>query len=187
MLEYNQIKPREYIVLDSEPYEVLENHVIKKNRGKPSNNTKLKSLKTGKVIEKTFHASDKVAQAEIYERDIKFLYRKRDEIWFADAYDPRDRFMLEEQIIKDALPYLKENDVVKGVYFGNEIINIKIPIKVTLEVVEAPDAVKGNTSSGATKEVVLENGLRLFVPLFISVGDKLVINTQKGEYSERER
>jgi elongation factor P len=187
MLDYNQIKPRVYITLDGEPYEVIENHVAKKNRGKPSNQTKLKSLTTGKVIERTFHASEKVEEADITKRDIKYLYSKRDENWFCDPSNPKDRFMLQESLVADSLPYLKENDVIKGMYFDDEIISVEIPIKVTLEVAEAPDAVKGNTSSGATKEVVLENGLHLFVPLFISVGDKLVINTEKGEYSERAR
>lgn len=185
MLDYNHIKPRVYFVLDGEPYECLESQVAKKNRGKPSNQTKIKSLITGKVIEKTFHASEKVQEAEIDTRPIKYLYRKRDEIWFCDPEDPSNRFMLDESLVADKLPYLKENDVIKGVYFEDEVIDIKIPIKVTLKVVDAPEAVKGNTSSGATKRVCFENGLELFVPLFIKEGEELVVNTEKGEYVER--
>lgn len=185
MLDYNQIKQRVYIVLDGEPYEVLESQVAKKNRGKPSNQTKIKSLVSGKVIEKTFHASDKVPQAEIETREIKYLYQKRDEIWFCEPENPKERFMLDADIIGDRLKYIKENDVIKGIYFKDEIIDIKIPIKVELKVVEAPDAVKGNTSSGATKRVTFENGLELFVPLFIKEGEVLVVNTEKGEYVER--
>ena len=185
MLNYNQIVQRKYIILDDEPYEVIENQVAQKNRGKPSNQTKIRNLITGSVISKTFHASDKVHEAELEKRDIKYLYKKRDEIWFSDPNDPKDRFELDGTIIADALPYLKEGDVIKGVYFDDELISVKIPIKVELVVTEAADAVKGNTSSGATKRVTLENGLEVFVPLFIKQGDVLVINTEKGEYVER--
>ena len=185
MLDYNQIKPRVYFVLDGEPYECLESQVAKKNRGKPSNQTKIKSLVSGKVLEKTFHASDKVLEADIENRDIKYLYQKRDEIWFCNPENPKERFMLDEGVVGDRLKYLKGNDIIKGIYFEDEVIDIKIPIKVALEVVDAPDAVKGNTSSGATKRVTFENGLELFVPLFIKKGEILVINTDKGEYVER--
>ncbi len=185
MLDYNQIKPRVYFVLDGEPYECLEARVAKKNRGKPSNQTTIKSLISGKVIEKTFHASDKVAEAEIEKRDIKYLYHKQEEVWFCDPHNPKERFRLEKNIIDDHLTYIKENDVIKGVYFEDEVIDIIIPIKVELKVVDAPEAVKGNTSSGATKRVTCENGLELFVPLFIKEGDVLIINTEKGQYVER--
>ncbi len=185
MLDYNEIKPRKYIVLDGEPYEVQESNIAKKNRGKPHNQTKIKSLISGKTIEKTFHASDSVAEAEIENKDIKYLYQKGSEIWFCVDGDPKDRFMLSQNVLEDKLQYLKENDVVKGVYFDEEVIGIKIPIKVVLTVVEAPPAVKGNTATGATKKVVLENGLEVTTPLFITEGEKLVVNTEKGEYVER--
>ena len=185
MLDYNHIKPRVYFVLDGEPYECLSSLVSKKNRGKPSNQTKIKSLVSGKVVERTFHASDKVEEAEIESREIRYLYQKKDELWFAKPTDPKDRFTLEAGVLGDRLRYLKENDVIKGIYFQERIIDLAIPIKVTLEVVEAPEAVRGNTSSGATKRVRLENGLELFVPLFVREGDLVVVNTEKGEYVER--
>jgi len=185
MLNYNEIKPRAYIVLDGEPYEVIDNHVARKSQGKPSNQTKIKSLLSGKTIEKTFHVSDTVEEADISNNDIKYLYQKSHEIWFCDPENPSNRFMLEESVLEDKLQYIKQNDVIKGVYYNEEVIGIKIPIKVTLQVTEAPPAVKGNTSSGATKRVVLENGLEVFTPLFINEGDSIVVNTDKGEYSER--
>jgi len=185
MLDYNEIKPRKYIVVDGEPYEVIENHVARKSQGKPSNQTKIKSLISGKTVEKTFHVSDSVHEADIENKDIKYLYQKGQEVWFCAANDPKDRFMLGESVLEDKLQFLKGNDIVKGMYFDEEVIGIKIPIKVTLTVKEAPPAVKGNTSSGATKRVTLENGLEVFTPLFINEGDKIVVNTEKGEYAER--
>lgn len=185
MLDYNEIKPRKYIVVDGEPYEVMENHVARKSQGKPSNQTKIKSLISGKTVEKTFHVSDSVHEADIENKNIKYLYQKGQEIWFCAENDPKDRFMLTEQVLENKLQFLKQNDVVKGMYFEDEVIGIKIPIKVTLKVTEAPPAVKGNTSSGATKRVTLENGLEIFTPLFINEGDSVVVNTDKGEYAER--
>ena len=186
MLDYNEIKPRKYIVLDGEPYEVQESNIAKKNRGKPHNQTKIKSLISGKTIEKTFHASESVHEADIDNKNIKYLYQKGSEVWFCAENDPKDRFMLSEQVLEDKLKFLKANDVVKGVYFDEEIIGIKIPIKVTLVVKESPPAVKGNTSSGATKRVTLENGYEVFTPLFISEGERIVINTESGEYAGRD-
>ncbi len=186
MLNYSEVKPRVYIDLDGEPYEVIDSLIAKKNRNKPHNQTRIKSLRTGKSIERTFHASEKVAEAEIENKNIKYLYTNRGETWFCAENDPKDRFPMDEDLVSDKMKFMKENDVVKGVYFNDEIINIKIPIKVTLVVKESPDAVKGNTSSGATKRIVMENGLEVFVPLFIKEGERLVINTEKNEYVERD-
>ena len=185
MLNYNEIKPRKYIVVDGEPFEVIDNHVARKSQGKPSNQTKIKSLISGKSVEKTFHVSDKVEEADIENKNIKYLYQKGTEVWFCAENDPKDRFMLGESVLEDKLKFVKQNDIIKGVYFDEEIIGIKIPIKVTLKVTEAAAAVKGNTSSGATKKVTLENGYEVFTPLFINEGDSVVVNTEDGSYSER--
>lgn len=185
MLDYNEIKPRTYIVLDGEPYEVINSWVVKKNRGKPTNQTKIKSLVSGKVAEKTFHASDRVQEADIETRDIKYLYTKQDEIWFCEPDNPRERFMLDAQLVGDRLKFIKENDIIKSIYFDDRIIDIKLPMKVELRVTVSPDAVKGNTSSGALKRVTVENSLEVMVPLFIKENDIIVVGTDKGDYSER--
>jgi len=182
MLDYNEIKPRTYLVLDGDPYECVENQVSRKSQGKPSNQTKLKNLKSGKVVAHTFHVSDKAEEAILERRDIKYLYQKRDEIWFCDPEDPKDRFMLPFELVENDLKYIKANDTIQGIYFEDELISTKIPIKVELKVTEAPDAVKGNTSSGALKRVTLENGHEIMVPLFIKEGQMIMINTETGEY-----
>ena len=185
MLEYNEIKPRKYIVVDGEPYEVIENHVARKSQGKPSNQTKLKSLINGKSIEMTFHVSDMVAEAEIETRELKYLYQKGAEIWFCDANDAKNRFTVDKNVVSSQLPYLKQNDTIPGTYFGERLIGLKLPMKVTLTVTESAPAVKGNTTSGASKKVVLENGLEVTTPLFIKEGDKVVVNTETNQYVER--
>ncbi len=185
MLNYNEIKRGKIIRYNDQPYRVLTNSIMKKNRNKPTNQTKLKSLISGKTIEITFHASDKVEEAEIEKQNIKYLYQKKDEVWFCSENDPSDRFNLHIDDVKDQIKYLKTNDITKGLYFDDDFIGLEIPIKVSLKVKTAPDAVKGNTSSGATKKVVLENGLEVQTPLFVKEGDTVVLNTDTGEYTER--
>jgi len=185
MLEYNQITERKYIELDGEPYEVLSSHVFRKQQRKPVNQTKLKNLITGKVIERSFHQSEKVEEADIGRTDVKYLYTNRGEWWFCSPTDPSDRMKFSEEIIGDQRIFLKENAVVTAMTFNDEIIGFKLPIKVELAVTEAPPNVKGNTAQGGNKQVTLETGATVNVPMFINTGDILRINTETGEYVER--
>lgn len=184
-LEYDEIKERKYIVLDGEPWEVINSHVFRKQQRKPVNATKLKNLKTGKVTERSFHVSEKVDEAEIENKEIKYLYENRGEYWFCDPNDPSDRFKINSDLIGSQIKFIKQNSLITGMVFDDEIIGIKYPIKVELKVTEAHDAVKGNTSSGATKEVTVETGATIFVPMFIKQGEIIKINTETGEYTER--
>jgi elongation factor P len=185
MLEYNEIVERKYIVLDGAPYEVIDSHVFRKQQRKPVNATKLKNLITGKVTEYSFHVSDKVEEAEIEKKEVKFLYGNRGEYWFCDPNDPSKRFSLTEDFIGDGGKFLKANSLITLLSFNEQNIGVKLPIKVDLKVTEAHEAVRGNTSSGATKEVTLETGATVFVPLFIKEGEVIKINTETGEYVER--
>ncbi len=187
MLNYNEIKRGKVIEYNNEPYKVMFNNVAKKNRNKPTNQTKLKSLVSGKNIEVVFHASDKVEEANIDREDVKYLYQKGNEVWFCAADNPRDRFSLPFEEVEDQIKFLKTNDVITGLYFKDNFIGLDIPIKVELKVKEAPEAVKGNTATSATKKVVLENGLEIQTPLFVEEGDIVIINTETGEYSERKK
>jgi len=185
MLSYNEITPRTYIVLDGEPYEVITSQVSRKQANKPVNKTKVKNLTTGRVIEKVFHVSDKGEKADIENRKIKYLYSNRGEYWFADPDNPKDRFNLPEDVVGNMSDFVKENSLVDALVFNDKTIGIKIPIKVELVVKEAPPAVKGNTATGATKQVTLETGMVTNVPLFINEGDIISINTDTGEYTAR--
>lgn len=185
MLNYNEIRPRKYIVLENEPYEVLTSSTAKKNRQKPVNQTKLRNLITGRVIEKAFHQSDKVQEADINKRAIKYLYNNKEEFWFCNPQNPKDRFNLSRDIIKNNASFLKENSEITGFTFNNNIIGISLPIKIELKVIEAPPGIKGNTAQGGTKQIVLETGAIVSSPLFINEGDIIRINTETGEYVER--
>lgn len=184
-LNYNEITPKKYIVIDDEPYEVLSSHVFRKQQRKPVNQTKLRGLKSGRVVERTFHQSETADEAELERRDIKYLYSNRGEHWFSQKDNPRERFTIPEQVVGSQDQYLKENEMVEALVFGEEIIGIKTPIKVELKVVEAPPGVKGNTAQGGVKQVTLESGAVVSVPLFINEGDIVRINTETGQYTER--
>ena len=184
-LSYNEISPKKVILWNDEPYVVLSTHVFRKQQRKPVNITKLRNLKSGRVVEVTFHQNETVEEADLETRNIVFIFKKTGEYWFHAAGDPSDRFMLPEELIGETGRFIKERSELPALVYNNEIIGVTIPVKVNLKVTEAAPAVKGNTSSGATKEVTLETGATVQVPQFINEGDIVSINTETGLYSER--
>jgi elongation factor P len=185
MLEYNEITERKYIIYEGQPYEVLSSHVFRKQQRKPVNATKLKNLITGKVTEVSFHQSEKVEEAEIQKKEVKFLYQNKGQYWFCEISDPSKRFSIEESVVGFGGRFLKANSTIHILTFDEQIIGVKLPIKVDLKVTEAHDAVRGNTAQGATKQVVLETGATVNVPMFIKEGEIIKINTEDGLYVER--
>ncbi len=185
MINYSDIKPKRVIVLDNEPYEVLSSQTKKKNRQKPSNQTKLKNLLTQSVIEKTFHQSDRVEEADIDTKEVVYLYNNKGSWWFADSDNLGERFELSDTVLGEGKIYIKENTLLSALTFKGNVIGIKMPAKVDLKVTEAPPAVRGNTATGATKQVTLETGAVVSTPLFVEEGDVVRVNTETGLYSER--
>lgn len=185
MLEYNEILPKRVILIDGEPYEVLEAHVFRKQQRKPVNQTKLRHLITGKVTEQAFHVSEKVAEAELSTKSVKYLYQNRGEWWFSAESNPSERVSLSESIVGPAGQFLKANSIVEALVFDDRIIAIRVPIKMDLLVKDAPPAVRGNTAQGGTKLITLETGATINAPLFVNEGDIVRVNTELGQYVER--
>ncbi|MEK7642684.1 MAG: elongation factor P [Patescibacteria group bacterium] len=185
MLEYNEITLGKVIIFDNEPWEVIASHVFRKQQRKPVNATKLKNLISGRVTENSFHVSEKVEEAAIENKDIKFIYVAKDEYWFHEINDQAKRFSLKEEQIGYGSKFLKKDAVLKAMVFDEKIIGVKLPIKVELKVVEAPPSMRGNTAQGGNKVVKVETGATVNTPLFVNEGDVIVINTQNGEYVER--
>jgi len=186
MLSYTEIKPGVLLVLDGDPFEVAATSgVVKKQRQKPHNTAKMKNLRSGATVEKTFTQADKIVEANITARKIQFIYANRGEVVFTDPDNPKDRFTLSEEVVGDKLSYVREKDTVEARVFEDEIIDIRIPIKVDLIVTEAPPNIRGNTSAGGNKVVTLETGITVTTPLFIEAGDTIKVNTETGEYVER--
>lgn len=184
-VQYNEITVKKTVTMDGDPYLVLSNSISKKDRQKASNNVRMKNLRSGAVIEKTFHQSDVLEDADLEKKMVKYLYTNRGESWFCAPDNPKDRFALPAEVVGELAKFVSENSEVQALLFDEEIMSIMTPVKVTLKVTEAPEAVKGNTSSGATKEAVVETGYTLQVPQFINPGDVIAINTDSGQYTER--
>ena len=185
MLEYNEVVERKYIVLDGQPYEVLTSHVFRKQQRKPVNATKLKNLISGKVTEYSFHVSEKVEEAEIDNREIKYLYENKGTYWFCLPSEPSNRFSFESDKIGPQIKLLKSNTVITQLMFGDKTTGFKFPAMVELKVTEAPPNIKGDSATGGNKVITVETGATLGAPLFVNVGDVIRINTETGEYKER--
>ena len=185
VLSYNEILAKKVIIFNDEPYVVVSNHVFRKQQRKPVNVTKLKSLKSGRVVEYSFHQNETAEEAEMEKKPITFIYAQKGEYWFHDSKDKSQRFTLQSELVGPGARFLKANSELDALVFDEEVIGVNIPIKIDLKVKEAMPAVKGNTSQGAQKEVTLETGATIMVPMFINEGDIISINTETGTYSER--
>ncbi len=189
-LEYNEIRTGKIIIHNDEPCEVLDNHVARTQQRKPQNAVKLRSLKSGKAYNEVFHVSDSADEADLEKRETKFLFTNKGEYWFADPKNPSNRFMLPDKLLGDKIKFLNPNQIVQALVWTNdedeeETIGVILPIKTTFVVKEAPPSIKGNTANGGGKVITLENGTNISAPFFVETGDKIVVNTETGEYVER--
>lgn len=190
-LIYTELKPGKFIVMDGQPYLVLEYNFARSQMRKPVVQVKIKNIISGKVVEKGFQNSDVIEEADIETKSVKYLYSKpgrggqKGEFWFCEENNPANRFQLDDTTVGNSLEFIKTNSVISALVFDEKIIGINPPIKVDLEVKEAPPAIKGNTAQGGSKQVVLETGAVINVPLFINAGDIIKLNTQTREYTER--
>lgn len=185
VLSYNEILPKTIITYNNEPYEVLSSHIFRMQMRKPVNQTKLRHLVSGKVVEISFHQNETMSEADVGKMTANYLYTNRGESWFAEEGNAKNRFAFPEDVVHDRVQWLSSNAVVDVVTYEDKPITIKIPVKVELEVKEAPPNAKGDTATGGTKPVVLSTGAVVNTPLFINTGDIIRINTDTGDYVER--
>jgi elongation factor P len=185
ILSYNEIVQKKVIEYNNEPYEVLSSHVFRMQQRKPVNQTKLRHLVSGKVLEISFHQSETVPEADIETMQATYLYTNRGESWFTETNNPKNRFSFPEEAVHDKVQWLIQNAPVQVLLYKEKPMTVDIPIKVELRVKEAPPAIKGDTATGGDKKVVLESGAVVSAPLFIAEGDLVKINTETGDYVER--
>lgn len=184
-LGVNELKPKIFFIWENQPYEVLETHHLKMQQRRPVVQTRMRNLLNGKTLERNFAQSDVFEEADIGRKEVKFLYNHRDEYWFSEINDPAKRFKLDKTIIGDHYKYLKNNTILAAIMFNGQIINIELPIKMDFKVTEAPPAIRGDTAQGGVKQVTIETGAAVNVPLFIDEGDVIRLNTETGDYVER--
>lgn len=184
MLGISDIKSGKNILWEGQPYVVLTHEHSKTGRAGAVLRTKLKNLLNGSVLDKTFQGADKVEEADMSKSKAQYLYPEGDNFVFMDM-ETYDQFSLSREVLGNAPQYLLEGTEVTVLNFNSTPVNIEVPIKVTLTVVEAPPGIKGDTAGTGGKVVTLETGLKISAPLFVNEGDKVIVNTEKGEYVSR--
>lgn len=183
MISTSEFEKGMVIEVDGEPYLILDYQFVKPGKGTAFVRTTLKHVKNKKVIEKSFRSQERFEELDLDYKKVNYLYSDRQNSVFIDKNNQRISVPLE--ITREKIPYLKPQTEVQLVYLEDELIDVKIPVKVTLKVKEAPPAVKGDTVTGATKTVTLETGLKINVPIFIKEGEEIIVNTETGQYVER--
>jgi len=185
MLSYTELKPGACVVLDNQPYLVMESEFLRMQQRKPVMKTKLKNLITGRTADRSFQSSDEIKEAELEKIKSRFIYENKGECWFHETDNPKNRFSLKSEKVGKPAGFLKSELEITAIKFGDTIINVELPIKAEYKIVEAPPAIRGDTAQGGAKTVVLETGAKISAPLFINEGDIIKVNTQTGEYVER--
>ena len=185
MLSYAELKKGVKIIINNQPYEIIEASPLFKGRGHSVLQAKIKNLITGNVILRTFHPSDTFKEAELSKVKIKYLYSHRGRYFFCEEINPSKRFDLTEKQIGVQAKFLKQNQIIEGIFFENKVINISLPIKIFLKVIASPPGIKAGRAEAGTKTVTLETKAKINTPLFIKEGDIIEINTETGEYVRR--
>jgi elongation factor P len=184
MIDVNELRKGVTFTMDGELYKVIDYQHYKPGRGKAVIRTKLRNLRTGSTIDKTFTSGERVQDIRLDRQTVQYLYTDGDFYYFMDV-ETFEQFPIPDALLEDAKPYLVENMEIELSSYEGERLDVDLPITVDLSVVEAPPGFAGDTAQGATKEVTLETGLKLNVPLFIEEGDVLRIDTRDGRYVTR--
>lgn len=184
MINVNDFKTGVTIVLDNNIYQVLEFLHVKPGKGPAFVRSKLKNLRTGSIIDHTFNAGVKVAKAIVLKKKMQYLYNTGEEYFFMDL-ETYEQVSLNKTQIEDEINYLKENIEVDLIFYNNEMIGINLPEKVSLLIAKTEPAIKGNTTTNASKDATLETGLIIKVPLFIEEGETIIVSTKENKYVSR--
>jgi elongation factor P len=184
VISVNDFKTGLTIEVDTDIFTVQDFQHVKPGKGAAFVRAKLKNLRNGNILERTFRAGENVGRAHVENREMQYLYSSGDEYTFMDT-ETFDQIALTAKQLEWELNFLLENMNVQIQSYQGEILGISLPNSVELKVVETEPGIKGNTATGATKSAKLETGLSVQVPLFINEGDVLLINTTEGKYVSR--
>ena len=172
------------IEFEGNVYQIIEFQHVKPGKGAAFVRTKLKNIINGGVVEKTFRPTEKCPQARIDRKDMQYLYSDGDLFNFMDT-ETYDQIALNVETVGDALKFVKENEMVKICSYNGSVFAIEPPLFVELEITDTEPGFKGDTPTGATKPAIVETGAKVMVPLFVSQGEVIKIDTRTGEYLSR--
>lgn len=182
----NQFKSGLKIMLDGDPFSIVENEFVKPGKGQAFNRVKVRNLKTGKVIDRTFKSGETVEGADVMETEMQFLYSDGEFFHFMNQ-DTYEQHAAPEAAVGDSAKWLKEQDLCSVTLYNGQPLSVEPPPHVVLQVAQTDPGLKGDTSSGGNKPATLETGAVVQVPLFIQEGELLRIDTRSGEYVSRAR
>ncbi|MFA5024687.1 MAG: elongation factor P [Patescibacteria group bacterium] len=184
MLNFNEIKTGKVIKVNGEPFIIIKTDHHKMGRGGAVLKVKCRNLINGNILERTYQGAEKAEEAETETKKANFMYKDKEEAYFMDNAN-FEQFNLSLEEIGEPAKFLKEGVDVDVLYFESRPVTISLPIKMDFKVVSAPPSVKGNSAGNVNKQVEIETGTTINVPLFINEGDMIRINTDTGEYVER--
>ena len=184
MISAGDFRNGKTLEIEGTVYQILEFQHVKPGKGAAFVRTKLKDIKNGGVIERSFRPTEKFPAARIDRVDMQYLYSDGELYHFMDV-ETFDQIAVDGDTVGDSLKFVKENEMVKVCSHEGNVFSVEPPISVELEVTETEPGVKGDTATGATKPAIVETGASVLVPLFVNQGDKIKIDTRTGEYSSR--
>ncbi len=184
MLNITELRKGTVFVLGGEPYKVVDYGQKVMGRGGSIVNVRIKSLVSGKVLEKTFKGNEQLESADMSTQSVQYLYNDGANYFFMNQ-ENFEQFEVSSSLVGDSSGYVKEGDIVQLQFFKGQPISIELPKNVPLKVDYTEAAVKGDTSTSITKDAVLETGITIKVPAFIKQGDLISVDTSNGTYRER--
>lgn len=180
----NEFRAGLKVMLDGEPYAIVENEFVKPGKGQAFNRVKLKNLKTGRVIDRTFKSGESIEAADVVEVELQYLYNDGDFWHFMDP-ESFEQYAASRTAMGDAAQWLKGEEMCQVTLYNGEPLTVSAPNFVELEIVETDPGVRGDTASGGTKPAKLETGAVVKVPLFVEEGEVIRVDTRTGAYVSR--
>lgn len=172
------------VQLDGDLWEIVEFQHVKPGKGGAFVRTRFKNVLTGRILEKTFRSGERMEEARLEERSWQYLYNDGDLFHFMDP-ESYEQIEVGSAIVGDASDWMRENQEISLLFHGNQVIKVNVPVAVVLRITKCDPGVQGDRASGGTKPATLETGVTVQVPLFVSEGDRIKVDTRSGEYIER--
>ncbi len=184
MISTGELRKGVVIELDNDLWQILDYHHIKMGRGSAQVRIKLRNVKKGSIVERSFQAGDRWPRAQLDRRQVQFLYRDGDDLHFMEL-ESYEQFTLTTEQLGEAVPYLKDGMILDRTSYEGETIGVELPVTVDLVVSDTEPGFAGDTQTGARKPATTETGLVVQVPIFVESGDTIRIDTRTGEYQTR--
>lgn len=180
----NEFKAGLKLLIDGDPYTIVENEFVKPGKGQAFNRVRIRNLKTGRVVDRTYKSGETVEGADVVDVEMQYLYNDG-EFWHFMQPESYEQLAADKNAVSDAAKWLKEQDTVLVTLWNGQPLSVEPPAHVTLKIAETEPGVRGDTATGGTKPATLETGAVVRVPLFINNGEVIKVNTRTGEYISR--